>query len=161
MKPTSITNLAALAALLFGAGANGSGSYFDTARVIASEPVYETQHEPVQEQQCGYREPDAAANIDAGVLGDVRLADNTTNLGDALRTDIAIRKPGEPVYRCRMVERMRERRQLIGYDVRYEYGGRVYGRRVAEDPGETIRIRVRLSAGHADWSWARAASDVQ
>jgi uncharacterized protein YcfJ len=161
MKLTSTIIFAALGALSFASGADASGSYFDTARVIASEPVYETRREPSQEQQCGYRPSDSPAEVNNEVLGDVRLADKTTNLSDALMTDIAIRKPGEPVYRCRMVERMHERKQLVGYDVRYEYGGRIYERRVAERPGDTLRIRVRLSAGRADWSWARAANEAQ
>ncbi|MGI9343850.1 MAG: hypothetical protein ACR2QV_13510 [Gammaproteobacteria bacterium] len=161
MKLTSTIIFAALGALFFGPVASASGSYFDTARVIASEPVYETRREPSQEQQCGYRPSDAPARVDNRVLGDVRLVDKTANLSDAMMTDIAIRKPGEPVYRCRMVERMNERKQLIGYDVRYEYGGRIYARRVTEQPGDTLRIRVRLSAGSADWSWARAANEAQ
>ncbi len=46
---------------------------------------------------------------------------------------------------CRTVEDVREEEQLVGYDVSYAYGGGVYQTRTQHHPGDTLRVRVRVS----------------
>ena len=45
---------------------------------------------------------------------------------------------------CDTDYQVRHENQLTGYDVRYSYGGRTYQTRMNRDPGEYIRVRVRV-----------------
>lgn len=161
MQSPLVTTLVAICSMTCAAATLASEVYFDVARVLASEPVYEDREFPVEEQSCGYEQSGAPVRVDSSVLGDVRSSEPSASLVDAFGTDIALRQPAKPVYRCRMVTRARKRETLIGYRVRYEYGGRTYERQVKEPPGDTIRVRVRLNAGRADWNRTRAATDAQ
>ena len=44
--------------------------------------------------------------------------------------------------RCTTTTETRERTVLDGYDVTYLYHGQEFTKRVSEDPGDRIRIRV-------------------
>ena len=123
--------------------------FYDEAPVLDTQLIYETRQVPVEVQQCGYEQPATPAPVDAAVLGDARIVDPGTDLLGVLRRDIALREPPADVYRCRMVTRTESKQELAGYRVRYEYGGRVYERRVAELPGDTIRVGVQLTVGQA------------
>ncbi|MCW8808198.1 MAG: glycine zipper 2TM domain-containing protein [Rhodanobacter sp.] len=46
--------------------------------------------------------------------------------------------------RCRQVDTVSEQRRIIGYDVEYRYRGEVYMSRLSYDPGERLRVRVRV-----------------
>lgn len=124
--------------------------FFDEARVVDTQPVYETRGKPVQIQQCGYEELRPNERVDPASLGNARSVSPSAGLVEALQTDIELRLPPEPVYRCRLVSRIEHSEELVGYRVRYEYDGRIYERQIAERPGETIRVRVRLGAGLPD-----------
>lgn len=73
-------------------------------------------------------------------------------LGSAVASDYHYSRHGGGYYegyRTVEVERCREvadyggyEEQVVGYDVAYRYGGRIYHTRTDEDPGERIRIRV-------------------
>ena len=55
-------------------------------------------------------------------------------------------KPAEPVKpNCRMVPVQREFRRPIAYDVDYVYQGIKYRSRLAEDPGNRLRIRISVT----------------
>ncbi|MDJ0927915.1 MAG: hypothetical protein QNJ73_09715 [Gammaproteobacteria bacterium] len=120
--------------------------FYDEARVIDTERIYEPRQVPVQVQQCGYEKPSTPAPVDPATLGDAKSVDPGVDLLGALYREIELREPPADVYRCRMVTRMETKEEFVGYRVRYEYGGRIYERRVAEHPGGTIRVAVRLSA---------------
>ena len=46
--------------------------------------------------------------------------------------------------RCEIEESVHEEERLEGYRVTYAYGGRTFVTQTAEDPGQTIRVRVRV-----------------
>ena len=46
------------------------------------------------------------------------------------------------VERCRTVQEVRE--ATLGYDVRYEYGGRQFSTRLDRDPGRALRVNVSI-----------------
>ena len=46
------------------------------------------------------------------------------------------------VERCRTVQEVRE--ATLGYDVRYEYGGRTFQTRMDRDPGRALRVSVNV-----------------
>ncbi len=139
--------------------------FYDQARVLDAQPIYEPRDVPIRVQQCGYEKTSTPLPVDRAMLGDARAADPDADLLAALHRDVELRDPPADAYRCRMVTRMDSQNELAGYRVRYEYGGRVYERRVAERPGDTIRVRVRVSAGRSElttrhgWKSAYAATD--
>jgi uncharacterized protein YcfJ len=45
---------------------------------------------------------------------------------------------------CRQVDAVSEQRRIIGYDVEYRYRGEVYISRLSYDPGERLRVRIRV-----------------
>lgn len=50
----------------------------------------------------------------------------------------------DTVERCRTVQTSREEEKLIGYDVRYSYNGSENTVRMDRDPGDTVRVRVKV-----------------
>jgi uncharacterized protein YcfJ len=50
----------------------------------------------------------------------------------------------QPVQRCRPVQTVANR--VVGYDVRYEYHGRVFHTRTVEAPGRFIPVNVAVYA---------------
>lgn len=47
--------------------------------------------------------------------------------------------------RCQVVDEFTTRRDLVGYDVRYNYNGREYMTRTDRHPGDRIRVRVDVT----------------
>jgi len=152
MKKTLPTELIVICGAMLSSATPASAGeiFFDEARVLDSQPVYETRQAPVQVQQCGYQDDVAPGRAEPGLLGDARSSDPAVGLVAALRAEMDLRAPPEPVYRCRMVTRMEDHDELVGYRVRYEYDGQIYERRVREAPAATIRVRVRLSVGRPE-----------
>lgn len=134
-------------ALLSSMGASAGEIFFDEATVVDSQPVYETRHVPEQVQQCGYEEGWSDADVNPALLGDARSTMANDDIVDALRSEPGLRGSRQSTYRCRMVTRSTERQELSGYRVQFRYEGRIYERHMAEQPGERIRVRVRVSAG--------------
>ena len=123
--------------------------FFDEAQVLDSEPLYETRNVPEQVQECGYEETWSSTPVDRALLGDARSASPREDIVDALRSESAMRGSEQRQYRCHTVTRTAAREELAGYRVRFSYEGRVYERRMADRPGDRIRVRVRVSAGEA------------
>ena len=124
--------------------------FYDEAPVLDAQAVFQARQVPVQVQECGYEQPVAPAFVDPTLLGDARTVDPGTDLFGTLQRDVQLREPPAEVYRCRQVTRTETTQELAGYQVRYEYGGQVYERRVAEHPGETIRVSVQLSTNRSN-----------
>lgn len=124
--------------------------FYDDARVLDAQPIYEPREVPVQVQQCGYEQLTTPRPVDPAMLGDARAIDPGADLLGALHRDIELRELPAEVYRCRMVTRTESKNELAGYRVRYEYEGRVYERRVAKPPGDTIQVSVQLNVGQSD-----------
>lgn len=122
-------------------------TFYDQARVIGTQPVYKTRQVPIEVQECGYEQPATPNPVDPAMLGDARAVDPGAGLLGALDRDVELRQAPAEVYRCRMVTRMEAKQELAGYQVRYEYAGRVYERQVAQHPGNTIQVAVGLSTG--------------
>ncbi len=123
--------------------------FYDQAAVLDTQPIYEARQVPVRTEQCGYEPSTTQRPVDRTMLGDARVRDPGADLLGALTRDIELREPAADVYACRMVTRMESKTELAGYRVRYEYDGRVHERRVAEPPGETIRVGVQVSVGQS------------
>lgn len=147
MRYSSLANTT-IAALAFAAPAVAE-IFYDQARVLDSQPIYEQREAPVRVQECGYEAPSTPRTVDPTTLGDARVTDPRVDLLGALNRDVELRELPAEVYRCRMVTRMESKNEVAGYRVRYEYEGRVYERRMAEQPGNTIRVGVQLTASQS------------
>jgi uncharacterized protein YcfJ len=155
--PRSIALALACAAGLAVASPSDENVTWAYAQVLRASPVYEMQRVRVPEEQCG---PDregrdgstgtVAGAVVGGVLGhrvgkgDGRKA--ATLAGAVLGGVVGRRidkgqgtRPG-----CRTVEVEREQRQLVGYDVEYQYKGQTYMSRMDVDPGNRVRVRVSV-----------------
>ena len=85
----------------------------------------------------------AAGAIIGGLIG----ADAERNSGGYVRTSRDVvevdRVPvSRDVQRCRNTSQYRD--EIVGYDVRYNYNGREYTTRLAQDPGPTLTVDVAV-----------------
>ncbi len=70
-------------------------------------------------------------------------------LGGSIGHDVKQRRYryayNEPVERCETRHVVQEEEHVVGYQVRYRYGDRIYNSRTDHDPGERIRVRVNVA----------------
>jgi uncharacterized protein YcfJ len=129
----------------------------DYAQVLSVDPVYQVLRASRTEQQCD--EPaDAPKGDEAGQDAPkeegriARMVDSVKGIfgGDDKAEPPADAKapasatPPAPGTNCRMVTVEREFRRPIAYDVDYVYKGTKYRSRLADDPGNRLRIRVSV-----------------
>ena len=100
---------------------------YDYAQVLRVTPVYQTLTATRMEQRC---DP-ASANRITRAVGAIK---------ERLRRD-----EDKQAANCRAVPVEREFRRPIAYDVDYVYKGAKYRSRLADDPGNRLRIRVSVS----------------
>ena len=105
---------------------------FDYAQVLRVTPVYQTLKASSVEEQCEEAKGDSKLSR---VVGAVKEA-----LGREEKPD----KPAGP-NDCKPVTVEREFRRPIAYDVDYTYKGAKYRSRLADDPGNRLRIRVSVT----------------
>ena len=109
--------------------------FYDSARVISTKPLYATRTVPITSKQCDYEESDATIQSEnssaKGLVDAIR--------GSAQGQDTAERQP-----QCQTITRFESQEEIVAYKVRYEYGREIYERRMDRDPGEFVRVRVRL-----------------
>mgnify|MGYP006934744992 CR=1 FL=1 len=114
----------------------------DYAQVLAVEPVYQTLRASRTEMRCEeIPTPKQAPPPEEGRWS--QLVDSVkgvfTRDPEPEKRPVVSAKPS-----CRMVPVEREFRRPIAYDVDYVYKGFKYRSRLAEDPGNRLRIRVSV-----------------
>lgn len=117
----------------------------DYAHVLKVDPVYQTLRASRTEMRCEDAEPvvTPAAEEESGRWS--RLVDSVRNVfADEEQPGPAPAPAGPLPPECRMVPVEREFRRPIAYDVDYVYKGMKYRSRLAEDPGNRLRIRVSV-----------------
>ena len=142
--------------------------FYDKARVVNAEPVYEIVRTPVENRECWreeytrQRRADSGASMVVGSIiggvighqvgdGDGRKVATVagTIIGAAVGREMGRQNEGgaEVVSerRCRVSEDYVEERVLTGYDVTYRYGGRIYSTFMEEDPGKFIEVQVGVA----------------
>ena len=146
-------------------------STYDHAQVVSAEPVYETIRREVPVQACrqeevAYRSKGRRSStgpilgaIIGGAIGNAVGHDKRNKqvgtvvgavLGGSIGADISRRQRSGPVeYRteevCDTRYEVQSEERIAGYDVRYIYAGTTYQTRMPRDPGDTLRVRVRVS----------------
>ncbi|GEM_PF-1553588 len=163
------------------AGRQNAGPGYDFARVINSQPIYETveidegrdvcRNEQVRipqySQQYDARPRSETASVFGAILGGVignqfgsgRGRAAATVAGVALGSAIANDNQRQDRYRsryertivstervCSYEPRVRTERQLIGYNVRYDYKGQIGETTTRNQPGSTIRVAIAVTA---------------
>jgi uncharacterized protein YcfJ len=124
----------------------------DYAQVLRVEPVYQTLRATRTEERC---DPPPAAEREAG---DEQAADPGvfSRMFDSVKGLFSEKEPPppEPVApapaNCRLVQVDREFQRPIAYDVDYVYKGTKYRSRLADDPGNRLRIRVAVTPWEAE-----------
>jgi uncharacterized protein YcfJ len=155
-------------------GTSGYQSNYDVARVVDSRPIYETVEVDAGREVCrdervtyrnhGYRERSESGRVLGAIIGGVignqfgsgngRTA--STVAGVALGSAIA-RDAERNNYRggryshgtervCHYEPSYRTERQLVGYDVTYDYKGQIGHTTTRNAPGRTIRVAVAVTA---------------
>jgi uncharacterized protein YcfJ len=152
-----------------------AGTTYDRAEVVGVEPIYETVAYTVPTEQCheervAYHTPTRRASATVPIVGAIiggaignAVGHKKRNkqvgavvgavLGGSIGADIARKNrrysSDEVRYRteevCQTIHETREEERLRGYDVSYVYGGATYTTRMKRDPGDSIRVRVRVS----------------
>jgi uncharacterized protein YcfJ len=100
---------------------------YDYAQVLRVTPVYQTLTATRTERRC---DPEDKSRLSRAV-GAIK---------DALRREEAAKAAN-----CQSVPVEREFRRAIAYDVDYVYKGAKFRSRLAEDPGNRLRIRIAIT----------------
>ena len=144
---------------------------YDWAQVTSVSPVYQTvtvvdPYEECRDEQVAYQRKGGSATgpilgaILGGALGNA-VGHKKSNkrvgvlvgalLGGSIGADISRQNRANrgvsygTETRCRVVDQTRREERLSGYDVTYEYGGATYQTRMRRDPGDRVRVRVRVT----------------
>jgi uncharacterized protein YcfJ len=144
---------------------------YDYAEVIAADPVVETIQVEAPREECWIeRRPASSAGWGnsvtpeiVGVLlggaigyqfGSGRGQDVATVagavLGGSVGHDLKVRNSRqsavyENVERCQVVSDYNTEERIIAYDVAYRYNGQVYRTTMDHDPGERVRVAIRVN----------------
>lgn len=169
---TSLLKISALSAsLLLGANSAyavhpGNDDLLVRARVISSNPIYESVNTPRKEcwtestgyESSGYRNNNTTGTIIGAVAGG--LLGSTVGKGNGKVAAAAVGAATgavvggrwnngryddhpEEVERCRTSDNYRQ--VVNGYDVRYRFQGREFNTRLPYDPGEWVTLKVNFT----------------
>jgi len=132
------------------------------ADVVRSEPQRECWTETVRYEYPQYQQRSATPKIVGALIG-AALGNNIAHgrynrhassaagaiLGASIGADIARNNAGRSTeveyrdeQRCEVTERTYTERVVVGYDVSYEYQGRIYRTRMDQHPGKRIKVAV-------------------
>ncbi len=153
-----------LISLLLSAAAAQAGHYdrdYVYANVVEVEPIYETVDVPQRQRVC-YNERRhqrvGASAVIGGILGGAighqfgkgHGRDAATAVGVLAGASIGAksarhnnRHHSNREY-CQVETAYRPQHRITGYEVGYEYNGRVYYTTMDRDPGDTVRVQVSL-----------------
>ncbi len=149
-----------------------AGVSYDQARVISVQPIVETVSYAVPREQCSEQRVQTGrgggvspaipllAAIAGGALGSA-VAHGHNNqqagaaigavFGGAVGYDVA-RRNASPRYVtygtqqvCTQVQDIHDEQRISGYNVRYQYLGKVYSTVTQNRPANTVRVRVDVT----------------
>ncbi len=140
----------------------------DYAQVLRVEPIYQTLHATRIEERCEStpviqvqappgedQQPGVLSRVVESVRG--LFADGQADAsGKEGAGTVAVRELPVPGEGCRLVQVERRFQRPIAYDVDYVYKGAKYRSRLAEDPGNRLRVRVSVAPWVADAQAAAA-----
>ena len=123
-------------------------AFHDFARVVQVTPLEETRRVPVRREIC--ESTPAGGSVDEkldALIGDVRARQPGVSLANALLDDRMLQDAVRAMRpQCRLAHTYDERTRILGYEVRYRYSGEEFVRRMSHDPGEWVRVRIKVHA---------------
>jgi len=156
--------------LLFFAGVSSAAYYDDNytyAQVVDVQAVYETYQVPENRRVC--QDPRQRnqnphperqrKNTGAAVIGGIIGGLIGNRFGDGHGRDAAtaagviagatIGANAQPAHRqqrpnCYTETRYRQEQRIAGYDVSYDYNGKIYQARLQNHPGDRVRVQVNV-----------------
>jgi uncharacterized protein YcfJ len=134
-RQAGVATAACLLALLAGP-AKAAKIVYDYAEVVSVEAIVETLSAP---------SPVACEAPPAPPPGDLRVMDPGLDLVSAIRREASRPPAAGERGPCFAPAAERRRTEVVGYRVRYRYGGEVYERMMDAHPGERLRVRVTLA----------------
>ena len=136
------------------------------AQVVDVQPIYETYQIPQNTRVCndnnrgrGYNAPhqgNGTGAVIGGIIGGLignrfgggHGRDASTAAGVLVGAAIGSNSRNKRNHRnnrnCYTQTRYREEQRLSGYDVSYDYNGRIYQTRLQNHPGERVRVQVNV-----------------
>jgi uncharacterized protein YcfJ len=114
----------------------------DYAQVLNVEPVYQTLRASRTEMRCEEIVPPKPLAPPEPEGRWSRIVDSVKGVFTSEDQPEIVAEPSKPS--CRMVPVEREFRRPIAYDVDYVYKGIKYRSRLADDPGNRLRIRISV-----------------
>jgi uncharacterized protein YcfJ len=137
------------------------------ADVLRVDPVYESVQNRTPREICDEvpveRRVDDGSKATGAVIGAIvgGVLGNTVGKGDGRKAATVagavvggtvghnVAQGGDRYYQdveqhCRMVEDVGQEQRLVAYDVQYRYRGDVFMSRLDYDPGDRLRVRVRI-----------------
>jgi uncharacterized protein YcfJ len=114
----------------------------DYAQVLGVEPVYQTLRASRTEMRCEEKQAPKPPVQPQEEGRWTKIVDSMKGVFIREPAPLPKAEPAKPT--CRMVPVEREFRRPIAYDVDYVYKGFKYRSRLAEDPGNRLRIRVSV-----------------
>ncbi len=145
--------------------------YYEEARVISADPVYQSVRVSTPRQECWdepvyhaaqsstSRTPEILGAIIGGAIGnefghgsgrDIATIAGAV-LGGSVGHDIKSNKQNHSgklagyEEKCRTVKSHKHEERLDGYNVRYRYNGEIFSTHTKQHPGDTIRLSVRVT----------------
>lgn len=143
----------------------------DYARVVSARPIYRTVESRVPQERCwsetvreeAPRENSPTGAIVGGVVGAAlgrSVGHGSDNkkigtaagavLGAVVGNQVGKNQSGsqDVTYRererCQTSQTYQQRQEITGYDVEYQYMGKTYSSRMDYDPGNRVRVAVRV-----------------
>jgi len=108
---------------------------YDYAQVLNVEPIYQTLRTTSNERVCEQ----------AGAEGGSRLVRVVSAVRNRLTGNTTVEEHKAGLSNCRMMPVAKEFKRAIAYDVDYVYKGSKFRTRLAQDPGNRLRIRVTIT----------------
>ncbi len=118
--------------------------FYDKARVISATPLFESITVPVTTEQCNHEKSGDEPAFESSVPDTDRDRSSGNTLVDAIRANPKRHPAKRPELRCQTITRNKLQEEIVAYKVRYEYGNEIYERRMDRDPGQFVRVRVRV-----------------
>ena len=143
---------------------------YANAQVVDVEPIFERVEHVEPKERCWFEtrehrvERSASTPLIGALVGGAighALGHKKRNkqigtvvgavLGGSIAHDISRREErAAPVHRvrekvCEVINNTTYRERIAGYLVTYRYGGKTHRTRMDREPGETIRVRIRVS----------------
>jgi len=167
---TLFVGLVAASSAMAGGHYGAENSYYAQGDVLRAKPIYETVQVNHPEQQCwnervrhrGKRHRDSytpmiAGAIVGGVVGNQfgkgggkdAMTVAGALLGGSFGSDMGKHHRGRGYttieQRCETIDNFTEKRELVGYKVKYRYDGKTYWTHTDHHPGRHINLKVSVA----------------